>query len=212
MVVESSSEFPPANFYIFASITTGFKATFDVHSDLKRFDRDTQYRPIFAAINSTQPDKFINVCYGKEWYRYPSSFLLPSSSRYRMRFIRSEFRGQLPKLYEGRPGKKGLETRIIYEDFNDMNKEETSRYIDPDQCHYLIDSSQPNTSEREPDYSKNTKDWQILSSHYMLDLAKSPPVLRSFYLPFISSKKNSYFKYQLLRNTRLFVRNDHEKQ
>lgn len=157
-------------------------------------------------IKPALDDRFINVCYGKEWYRYPSSFLLPSSSRYRMRFIKSEFRGQLPKLYEGSNKSKGLETRITYDDFNDLNKEETSRYIDVERCHYLIDSSQNTTTNREPDYSKNTKDWQVLTSHKMLDLTNSPAILRSFYLPFISHKRNSYFKYQLLRNNRLFVK------
>lgn len=159
--------------------------------------------PSDEAVSSV--DRYINVCYGKEWYRYPSSFFLPSSSRYRMRFIRSEFRGQLPKLFETDPASKGLETRIVHEDFNDMNKEEVSRYIKPEQCHYLIDSSQMNTSEYEPDYSKDTKDWKILSTHKMLDLHNSPIIIRSFYLPFISEKQNSYTDYQLLRNNNLFV-------
>lgn len=151
-------------------------------------------------------DKYINVCYGKEWYRYPSSFFLPSSNRYRMRFIRSEFRGQLPKLYESDDSNFGrLKTRIIHGDFNDLNKEELSRYIKPEQCHYLIDSSQPNTTQYEPDYSMNNKDWQILSTHKILDLPNSPVIIRSFYMPFISEKQNSYTNYQLLRNNNLFV-------
>jgi alpha-1,2-mannosyltransferase len=87
-----------------------------------------------------------------------------------MRFIQSEFRGQLPKLYDGSHKSKGLETRIVYDDFNDLNKEETSRYMELERCHYLIDSSQNITTDREPDYSKNTNDWQVLSSHNMLDL------------------------------------------
>ena len=135
---------------------------------------------------------------------------MPSSDRYRMRFIRSEFRGQLPKLFEHDISDpvKGLKTRIIYEDFNDMNKEEQSRYIDPARCHYLIDSTRKENSDAEPDYSKNTKDWTILSSHKMLDLAHSPVVIRSFYLPLFSDKKNSYIKHQLLRNNNLFVNQD----
>lgn len=122
-----------------------------------------------------------------------------------MRFIKSEFKGQLPKLYENDSESTGLKTRIVYDDFNDLNKEEVSRYIKPEQCHYLIDSSQKNTSENEPDYSKNAKDWKILSSHRMLDLTNSPVILRSFYLPFFSEKQNSYVYYRLLRNNNLFV-------
>lgn len=124
-----------------------------------------------------------------------------------MRFIRSDFRGQLPKLYENdNPNFKGLKTRIVYSDFNDLNKEELSRYIKPEQCHYLIDSSQPVTSENEPDYSKNTKDWKILSTHKMLDLQNSPIIIRSFYMPFVSEQQNRYNYYQLLRNNNLFIK------
>lgn len=122
-----------------------------------------------------------------------------------MRFIKSDFKGQLPKLYDSEDSKNGrLKTRIIYDDFNDMNREEISRYVRPEQCHYLIDSSVSNTSENEPDYSKNTKDWTILTSHRMLDLNNSPIIIRSFYLPYISEKRNSYAVYQLLRNNNLF--------
>lgn len=186
----------------------------DVFSDLKKFDKD-DYKPLLNSTKSSplsydesgfnSVDKYINVCYGKEWYRYPSSFFLPDSKRYRMRFIKSDFTGQLPKLYED--DDKGLKTSITYDDFNDKNREELSRYIKSEQCHYLIDSSRSTISEREPDYSKNTKDWNILSSYRILDLANSTIVIRSFYLPFISEKHNSYNDYLLLRNNNLFVHN-----
>lgn len=188
-------------------LSTGFKATFLVFSDLKKYDKDS-YKPILGTTensNNTSVSNYINVCYGKEWYRYPSSFFLPTSSRYRMRFIRSEFKGQLPKLYDDDdPGFRGLKTRIVYKDFNNMNKEEPSRYIKPEDCHYLIDSSQIETSDQEPDYSKNTKDWKILSTHKMLDLHRSPIIIRSFYLPFFSEKQNHYYDFRLLRNNNLF--------
>lgn len=185
-----------------------------MYSDLKKFDQDDHYKPILRSIaensNATPPiNSHINVCLGKEWYRYPSSFFLPSSKRYRMRFIKSEFRGQLPKLYEDddkmNPS-KGLKTRIIYDDFNDMNKEQPSRYTSPENCHYLIDTYQNHTSAREPNFSDNKKDWTVLSSRSMLDLAHSPFIFRSFYLPSFSEKTNTYVKYQLLRNNNLFAK------
>lgn len=42
-----------------------------------------------------------------------------------LQFIQSEFKGQLPKPYSSDKGA----TKIIHSDFNDMNKEETSRYV-----------------------------------------------------------------------------------
>ena len=46
-------------------------------------------------------------------------------SRWYLQFIRSEFRGQLPKPYsEGSNA-----TKIIPTHMNDMNKEETTRYV-----------------------------------------------------------------------------------
>lgn len=196
--------------------TIGFKPTFAVFSDLKKFDKD-DFEPLLKSTYTSEQntsilvDKYINVCYGKEWYRYPSSFFLPSSTRYRMRFIKSEFRGQLPKLYDN-DDKLGLKTHIVYNDFNDVNKEEVSRYIEPEQCHYLIDSSQPTTSGREPDYSKDAKNWKVMSSHKMLDLNNSPVIIRSFYLPFLSEKQNSYVEYKLLRNNNLFILKQDNKQ
>lgn len=121
-----------------------------------------------------------------------------------MRFIKSDFRGQLPKLYEN-DARSGLMTHIIYKDFNNINKEEISRYIKPEQCHYLIDTSQHNVSELEPDYSRDVKTWTTLTSRKILDLASSPPIIRSFYLPYISEAYNSYNDYKLLRNNDLFV-------
>ena len=59
----------------------------------------------------------VNVCVGKEWYRFPSRFYLPSE-KWRLRFLRSEFKGQLPKEYsDGRNG-----TWAILEHMNDMNR------------------------------------------------------------------------------------------
>lgn len=41
----------------------------------------------------------INVCYGKEWHRFPSSFLFPDS-RYRIGFVKSDFDGMLPAYFD----------------------------------------------------------------------------------------------------------------
>ena len=42
--------------------------------------------------------------------------------RWKLRFIRSEFKGQLPQQFSSDPS-------VIPDHMNDMNKEETSRYV-----------------------------------------------------------------------------------
>lgn len=39
----------------------------------------------------------INVCVGKEWFRYPGSYFLPGDAR--LQFIESDFKGMLPKPF-----------------------------------------------------------------------------------------------------------------
>ena len=40
----------------------------------------------------------MNICLGKEWYRYGSSFFIPSSHQ-QIRFIKSGFDGLLPQVF-----------------------------------------------------------------------------------------------------------------
>jgi len=85
----------------------------------------------------------VNVCIGKEWYRYPSSYFLPEG--YQLRFIRSAFTGQLPKPFlqpdtqtaKSKNGRLDVfnyimaneSTSAIPEAMNDENKEEIERYV-----------------------------------------------------------------------------------
>ena len=97
---------------------------------------------LYSSLNSrltlthTSQLREVNLCVGKEWYRFPSSFFLPQRfhtnfhnlvtncmmCRWKLRFIRSEFKGQLPQQYSSDPS-------VIPDHMNDMNKEETSRYV-----------------------------------------------------------------------------------
>lgn len=62
------------------------------------------------------------ICVGKEWYRYPSSFFLGSDAE--LRFIKSGFTGQLPQPFSAEHGTWGTQPG-----FNDLNREENSRYV-----------------------------------------------------------------------------------
>ena len=49
-------------------------------------------------------------------------------ARWKLKFVRSEFRGQLPAEYATGPDG----TKIIPDNMNDMNREEESRYVRED--------------------------------------------------------------------------------
>lgn len=147
------------------------------------------------------PEK-VNVCVGKEWYRFPSSFFLPDSDRWKLMFIQSEFRGQLPQPYQEGP----LSTRIVPKNMNDKNSEEVSRYIQVKNCHLLIDSDRPVATDREPRYSTMAR-WTKIFSSKMLDVESSLQFWRSFWIPHFFYSKNKFIDYVILKNEDLnFIR------
>lgn len=130
----------------------------------------------------------VNVCIGKEWYRFPSSYFLPQ--RYNLTFIRqTENNSQLPQYY-------GSTTSEIQPHFNDRNEDEPTRYISLSDCHFVLDLDYH--ENREKLFPSNN--WELLSSFPFIDASRSPTLARAFYIPFYSSKKNSYYSFFLLRN------------
>jgi alpha-1,2-mannosyltransferase len=69
------------------------------------------------------------VCFGKEWYRFPSSFFLPDGMR--AKFIRSEFRGLLPGEFQDARDYSALldGTSRTPEGMNDRNEEDAGKYV-----------------------------------------------------------------------------------
>ena len=106
---------------------TGYHAPLDVYPKLASLPAS-----VLSRINTSHQ---VNVCVGKEWYRFPNSFFLPSD-QWKLRFIKSDFRGQLPKPFEAEPPEG---TRMVPKGFNDMNKEEPSRYVSgPSVCVFQV--------------------------------------------------------------------------
>lgn len=70
-----------------------------------------------------------SVCFGKEWYRFPSSFFLPYNMR--AKFIRSEFRGLLPGEFPDAPSYQDLAvgTSQAPAGMNDRNEEDPGKYV-----------------------------------------------------------------------------------
>jgi alpha-1,2-mannosyltransferase len=76
----------------------------------------------------------VRVCYGKEWYRFPSHYLFPEGIE--VQFVKSGFSGLLPRHFATEPiPSEGLwkrgQTRVAPPGLNDMNREEPSVYVCP---------------------------------------------------------------------------------
>lgn len=69
------------------------------------------------------------VCFGKDWYRFPTSFFLPNGMR--AKFIKSEFDGLLPGEFPDSISWSDLrnKTSSIPEGMNDMNIEDPGKLV-----------------------------------------------------------------------------------
>jgi alpha-1,2-mannosyltransferase len=70
-----------------------------------------------------------NVCLGKEWYRFPSSYHLPKGTR--AKFIKSEFSGLLPGEFSEAKTGFGIfpGAMLIPSGMNDENKEDFGKHV-----------------------------------------------------------------------------------
>jgi len=152
-------------------------------------------RPSSDGLRAPQRPTF-NVCYGKEWFRYPSAFFLNENTPYadyKFQFIRSKFRGQLPAPFGGSTCRNGGA-------YNDLNREDISRYVDVTQCDLLIDSDFQD--QREKRYFLDQGHWVVLKEVPILDAGRSPWWARAFYLPKISQQSNVWGRYFILKRQR----------
>ncbi|RLL96768.1 hypothetical protein CFD26_102476 [Aspergillus turcosus] len=125
------------------------------------------------------------VCFGKEWYRFPSSYFLPNGMR--AKFIKSEFRGLLPGEFPDAPSYSGLiqGTSQIPAGMNDRNEEDLGKYVDISQCSYLVDSYFPGraATELEPDYVHDESEWEAITCKDFLDTSQSSLLGRLIWVP-----------------------------
>ncbi|KAL8709409.1 MAG: hypothetical protein Q9220_005792 [cf. Caloplaca sp. 1 TL-2023] len=126
-----------------------------------------------------------NVCLGKEWYRFPSSYFLPTGMR--AKFIKSAFDGLLPGQFtEAKTGFGFFPgTWLIPPGMNDQNIEDPGKHIDIEHCSFLVDSyfpgSQPSTLE--PNYVEDSNTWEEMQCSPFLDSAKTHILGRIFWIP-----------------------------
>ena len=123
----------------------------------------------------------IRLCYGAEWYRFPSSYLFVEGVD--IQFIQTEFDGMMPRRWSP-SGPVGVwprnETRVTrLGRFNGENKasDEPGTYVDPTSCHYLVALSSPSTG-----HTKLEPDW-----------ANRPEWIKEFCVPFLDAHASAWW-------------------
>ncbi|KAK9462148.1 Alg9-like mannosyltransferase family-domain-containing protein [Lipomyces oligophaga] len=135
-----------------------------------------------ALLQQSTASPISNVCVGREWYRYPSSFFLQDNMR--LKFIQSDFDGLLPTEFEGKPWTKAA-SRIPV-GLNNVNKEEVSFYFPVDNCDYIIDSNFTSSTSQgtfEQQYILDEQHWSLVTCFPFIDSDRTSVLARIVKLP-----------------------------
>ncbi|EXJ87988.1 alpha-1,2-mannosyltransferase [Capronia coronata CBS 617.96] len=140
------------------------------------------YEALETSTNMTQSGD--TVCFGKDWYRFPSSHFLPDDVH--AKFIKSEFDGLLPgEFHEGNAGFGFFQgTWLVPSGMNDQNREDLGKYTDVNHCTYLVDTYMPGmeATEHEPLYVLDNS-WEKISCAPFLDTSRTGLVARTIWVP-----------------------------
>jgi alpha-1,2-mannosyltransferase len=154
-----------------------------IYATVTAYNAPLQTYSALNEPNMTTP--FSTVCFGKDWYRFPSSHFLPGGTH--AKFIRSEFRGLLPgEFSEARTGFGFYPgTYLIPSGMNDLNQEDVGKYSDVQHCDYLVDSHMPGNAatEHEPLYVLDDAKWERVLCKPFLDNARTPLLARTIWVP-----------------------------
>jgi len=98
-------------------------------------------------------------------------------------------------------------TKLIPEDLNDLNKEDSRHYVDIKTCHFLVDldfPEHPSSHELEPRYAVD-HNWERVGCVPFLDARHSPLLTRALWLPGKWWQTlNSFGDYCLLKKKGIF--------
>jgi alpha-1,2-mannosyltransferase len=173
---------------------------------LRIFGQYTAYAApfsLYAPLGAGQPSETGTVgsagdfvCYGKEWYRFPTSYFLPRGMH--AKWIRSEFRGLLPGDFaEARMGFGVWSgTWLPPAGMNDRNEEDLGKHVELRACQFLVDTQYPEQQRRfggegggwkappnEPDYVADTDAWEVVQCEKFLDAASTHVLARTLWVP-----------------------------
>jgi alpha-1,2-mannosyltransferase len=160
----------------------------------------------YTALYDLEPR--VNLCYGAEWYRFPSSYLVPEGIE--VNWVKGEFDGMMPRRWDaaedgGEAEAEGWwpkETSVVRAGrFNGENKasaepgtyvSQSVRVVDvqangqvsPDTCDYIVALSLPSrkATAAEPDWTQHPE-WEVEHCVPFLDAAATPFWARLVDLP-----------------------------
>lgn len=170
---------------------------------------------VFQLLNNPQIKHYkkieskldVNVCMGKEWYRYPSSFFLPegetnnSKQKWRLKFIKSNFGGQLPNEYlETKTGDVLKSFRDVnLKKFNDRNAEIKERYVSLDKCDFVIDTFSRYSYKNKTSEFNDKNKWHLMLQLKFININKSKSLYRAIYIPYLYENHTQFLDYNLYR-------------
>lgn len=159
------------------SLINGYSAPIEIYKHLEHYDNGRQ-----DAV----------VCVGSEWHRYPSSFFIPDYVG-QVRWINDGFRGLLPFPFNSTLG--GTSAAPSY--FNDKNKASEEQYLlDIESCDFLFELQ---LQRPYPLRGSDPSTWEVVAALPYLDRELSPPMYRSFFIPWLWEQKNIFGIYKLLK-------------
>lgn len=160
---------------------------------------------VFSQV-STLAESSSNICVGREWYRFPSSYFL--SDKQRLKFIKSGFNGLLPGEFL-EPETSTWRwwtldgTWTTPSGMNNKNLEDPLKYIPYSSCDYVVDSGFE-TSDNEIHFTNDPENWEKIYCTKFLDSNSSKGIARILYLPNSWHKlfktKVGWTEYCLLKN------------
>mmetsp|Transcript_14146 Transcript_14146/g.29748 ORF Transcript_14146/g.29748 Transcript_14146/m.29748 type:complete len:583 (+) Transcript_14146:480-2228(+) len=159
------------------------------------------YSDISTRLNLSNNESTVLVCTAGEWYRFPSSFYLPSNAQ--LGFLKSSFSGQLPQAFT-EFGSTNQSVKVQKGKFNDVNKEEMDRYVDIQQCSYVVELV-PSSNADSNDIpeclqymnSDSSGQWHLVDSLNYIDVDATPALHRILYIPIASEGRVVHKKYSL---------------
>ncbi|KAF5132062.1 hypothetical protein DV495_001661 [Geotrichum candidum] len=147
---------------------------------MKVYDKVHELTP---QVPTADGGKYSNVCVGREWYRFPSSYFLRDDQR--LKFIASGFDGLLPgEFAEGGDGLHDWRfgTHVVPSGMNNRNEADPSKLVPVSACDYIVDTDL-DTAPGETRFTRDEEHWKKVVCEPFLDAGASRGIARQLKIP-----------------------------